>query len=148
MWICNNIEQLITLNTRKWLTNFSVSDKQNHSGNKFVYRECKLVGCPDSRVTKFCVSDRQNHGNKGTCRDFTRPTLQKYFCDHSLCSVGRGDSWHLVTRDDSLHLVTRDDSSHSPFRGEKPENQKTVITIRKGRLLLVNDQGFSQIPLT
>ena len=34
------------------------------------------------------------------------------------------------------------------FEGKKPENQKTVITIRKGRLLLVNDQGFSQIALT
>ena len=34
------------------------------------------------------------------------------------------------------------------FEGKKPENQKNVITIRKGRLLLVNDQGFSQIALT
>ena len=31
------------------------------------------------------------------------------------------------------------------FKGKKPENQKTVIIIRKGWLLLVNDQGFSQI---
>ena len=54
-------------------------------------------------------------------------------------SVGRGDS---------LHQATRGDSSHSPFRGEKPENQKTIISIRKGRLLLVNDQGFSQIAPT
>ena len=34
------------------------------------------------------------------------------------------------------------------FKGKKAENQKNVITIRKGRLLLVNDQGFSQIALT
>ena len=34
------------------------------------------------------------------------------------------------------------------FKGKKPENKKNVITIRKGRLLLVNDQGFSQIALT
>ena len=38
---------------------------------------------------------------------------------------------------------------HTPlFEGKKPENQKTIITIRKGRLLLVNDQGFSQIAPT
>ena len=35
-----------------------------------------------------------------------------------------------------------------PFEGKKPENQKTIISIRKGRLLLVNDQGFSQIAPT
>ena len=34
------------------------------------------------------------------------------------------------------------------FEGKIPENQKTKISIRKGRLLLVNDQGFSQIPPT
>ena len=34
------------------------------------------------------------------------------------------------------------------FEEKKRENQKTLITIRKGRLLLVNDQGFSQIALT
>ena len=57
-----------------------------------------------------------------------------------LYSVGRGDS---------SHHATWGDSSHSPFRGKKkPENQETVITIRKGRLLLVNDQGFIQIALT
>ena len=33
------------------------------------------------------------------------------------------------------------------FEGKKTENQKTVITIRKGRLLLINDQGFSQMAL-
>ena len=39
-----------------------------------------------------------------------------------LCSVGRGDYSH----------------SRTPlFEGKKPENQKMVITIRKGRLLLV-----------
>ena len=32
------------------------------------------------------------------------------------------------------------------FEGKKPENQENVNTIRKGRLLLVNDQGFSLIP--
>ena len=31
------------------------------------------------------------------------------------------------------------------FEGKNPENQKTKISIKKGRLLLVNDQGFSQI---
>ena len=31
------------------------------------------------------------------------------------------------------------------FEGKNPENQKTQISIKKGRLLLVNDQGFSQI---
>ena len=30
------------------------------------------------------------------------------------------------------------------FEGKNPENQKTKISIKKGRLL-VNDQGFSQI---
>ena len=65
---------------------------------------------------------------------------KKKNCHNFLCStVGLGDS---------SHHATRGDSSLSPFRGEKPENQKTVITIRKGRLLLVNDQGFSQIALT
>ena len=34
------------------------------------------------------------------------------------------------------------------FEGKIPENQKTKISIRKGRLLLVKDQGFSQIPPT
>ena len=34
------------------------------------------------------------------------------------------------------------------FEGKIPENPKTKISIRKGRLLLVNDQGFSQIPPT
>ena len=31
------------------------------------------------------------------------------------------------------------------FEGKNPENQKTKISIKKGRLLLVNDQGFIQI---
>ena len=31
------------------------------------------------------------------------------------------------------------------FEGKNPENQKTKISIKKGRFLLVNDQGFSQI---
>ena len=34
------------------------------------------------------------------------------------------------------------------FEGKNPENQKTKISIKKGRLLLVNDQGSSQIPPT
>ena len=54
-----------------------------------------------------------------------------------LASVGRGDSSHLVV------------TPRTPlFEGKKPENQKNDITIRNGRLLLVNDQGFSQIAPT
>ena len=34
------------------------------------------------------------------------------------------------------------------FEGKKPENQKNIISIRKGRLLLINDQDFSQIAPT
>ena len=63
--------------------------------------------------------------------------VAKYISANKYSSVGRGDSSHLVV------------TPRTPlFEGKIPENQKTKISIRKGRLLLVNDQGFSQIPPT
>ena len=76
-----------------------------------------------------------------------------YITDWSKYCLGCMNNYHFIQniqitsvgRGDSSHHATRGGSSHSPLRGEKTDNQKTVITIRKGRILLVNDQGLSQI---
>ena len=54
---------------------------------------------------------------------------------HAIASVG------VTPRSKQLGVTPR-----TPlFEGKNPENQKLKISIKKGRLLLVNDQGFSQI---